>query len=48
MAVRYPIFWASHLETLWGGIGDSLFGMRVYPVTQLRPGNELDLVGQAF
>lgn len=28
-------FWA-HLETLWGGIGDSLFGMRVYPIADLR------------
>jgi hypothetical protein len=24
--------WLTHLETLWGGIGDSLFGFRVYPV----------------
>lgn len=28
-------FWAN-LETLWGGIGDSLFGMRVYPIADLR------------
>ena len=28
-------FWA-HLETLWGGIGDSLFGLRVYPIADLR------------
>ena len=27
-------FWAN-LETLWGGIGDSLFGMRVYPIADL-------------
>ncbi|MCL7743801.1 glycosyltransferase family 2 protein [Guyparkeria hydrothermalis] len=27
-------FWAN-LETLWGGIGDSLFGMRVYPFEPL-------------
>ena len=27
--------WA-HLETLWIGIGDSLFGFRVYPVAELR------------
>ena len=27
-------FWAN-LETLWGGIGDSLFGMRVYPIAEL-------------
>lgn len=27
-------FWAQ-LETLWGGIGDSLFGFRVYPVEPL-------------
>jgi len=27
-------FWAN-LETLWWGIGDSLFGMRVYPVEKL-------------
>lgn len=27
--------WA-HLETLWIGIGDSLFGFRVYPITKLR------------
>lgn len=24
--------WWTNLETLWGGIGDSLFGFRVYPV----------------
>jgi len=24
--------WFTHLETWWGGIGDSLFGFRVYPV----------------
>jgi glycosyltransferase involved in cell wall biosynthesis len=28
--------WWSNLETLWTGIGDSLFGMRVYPVRALR------------
>ena len=27
--------WA-HLETLWAGIGDSLYGFRVYPVAPLR------------
>lgn len=27
-------FWAN-LETLWAGIGDSLFGMRVYPIGDL-------------
>lgn len=27
-------FWAQ-LETLWGGIGDSLFGFRVYPIDPL-------------
>ena len=27
--------WWANLETLWEGIGDSLFGMRVYPATQL-------------
>jgi glycosyltransferase involved in cell wall biosynthesis len=27
-------FWA-HLETLWAGIGDSLFGFRVYPIARL-------------
>ncbi len=27
-------FWAN-LETLWAGIGDSLFGFRVYPITEL-------------
>ncbi|MCL7751233.1 glycosyltransferase family 2 protein [Guyparkeria hydrothermalis] len=27
-------FWAN-LETLWAGIGDSLFGMRVYPIDDL-------------
>ncbi|HER34171.1 MAG: glycosyltransferase family 2 protein [Halothiobacillaceae bacterium] len=27
-------FWAQ-LETLWAGIGDSLFGMRVYPIDDL-------------
>lgn len=26
----------AHLETLWIGIGDSLFGFRVYPVAELR------------
>lgn len=28
-------FWA-HLETLWAGIGDSLYGFRVYPIAPLR------------
>ena len=27
--------WWANLETLWAGIGDSLFGFRVYPVTPL-------------
>jgi glycosyltransferase involved in cell wall biosynthesis len=26
----------AHFQTLWGGIGDSLFGFRVYPVAPLR------------
>ncbi|CAO3425772.1 FIG143263: Glycosyl transferase [Azospirillum endophyticum] len=28
--------WWANLETLWGGIGDSLFGFRVYPIAPLR------------
>lgn len=28
--------WWANLETLWAGIGDSLFGFRVYPVGPLR------------
>jgi glycosyltransferase involved in cell wall biosynthesis len=28
--------WWANLETLWAGIGDSLFGFRVYPITPLR------------
>ena len=32
--------WA-HLETLWIGIGDSLFGFRVYPIVELRSIMEL-------
>lgn len=28
--------WWANLETLWAGIGDSLFGFRVYPVRPLR------------
>lgn len=28
--------WWADLETLWGGIGDSLFGFRVYPIKPLR------------
>jgi glycosyltransferase involved in cell wall biosynthesis len=28
--------WWANLETLWGGIGDSLYGFRVYPVEPLR------------
>jgi len=28
--------WWANLETLWSGIGDSLFGFRVYPVAPLR------------
>lgn len=28
--------WWANLETLWTGIGDSLFGFRVYPITPLR------------
>jgi glycosyltransferase involved in cell wall biosynthesis len=27
--------WWANLETLWGGIGDSLFGFRVYPIAPL-------------
>jgi hypothetical protein len=27
--------WWVNLETLWSGIGDSLFGMRVYPIRPL-------------
>ena len=27
--------WWTHLETLWAGIGDSLFGFRVYPIAPL-------------
>lgn len=26
----------AHFQTLWGGIGDSLFGFRVYPIAPLR------------
>jgi hypothetical protein len=32
--------WWANLETLWGGIHDSLFGFRVYPITAL-----LDVMG---
>jgi len=32
---RVSNFWAN-VETLWAGIGDSLFGFRVYPVAPLR------------
>jgi glycosyltransferase involved in cell wall biosynthesis len=28
--------WWANLETLWSGIGDSLFGFRVYPIGALR------------
>lgn len=28
--------WWANLETLWSGIGDSLFGYRVYPIAPLR------------
>ncbi len=28
--------WWANLETLWQGIGDSLFGFRVYPIAPLR------------
>lgn len=28
--------WWANLETLWAGIGDSLFGFRIYPVEPLR------------
>lgn len=28
--------WWANLETLWAGIGDSLFGFRVYPIEALR------------
>jgi hypothetical protein len=27
--------WLANLETLWAGIGDSLFGFRVYPIAEL-------------
>jgi glycosyltransferase involved in cell wall biosynthesis len=26
--------WWAHLETLWGGVRDSLFGFRIYPIDQ--------------
>ena len=26
--------WWANLETLWAGIGDSLFGFRVYPIAR--------------
>lgn len=32
--------WWANLETLWGGIGDSLFGFRVYPIAELRAAME--------
>ncbi|WP_354683672.1 glycosyltransferase family 2 protein [Cupriavidus necator] len=32
---RMSNFW-SDLETLWAGIGDSLFGFRIYPIAPLR------------
>ncbi len=28
--------WCANLETLWAGIGDSLYGFRVYPIEPLR------------
>jgi hypothetical protein len=28
--------WWANVETLWAGIGDSLFGFRVYPIDPLR------------
>ena len=28
--------WWANLETLWAGIGDSLYGYRVYPIEPLR------------
>ncbi|MDB5756899.1 MAG: glycosyl transferase family 2, partial [Burkholderia sp.] len=28
--------WWANLETLWSGIGDSLYGFRVYPIAPLR------------
>jgi glycosyltransferase involved in cell wall biosynthesis len=28
--------WWANLETLWAGIGDSLFGFRIYPIDPLR------------
>jgi len=28
--------WWANLETMWAGIGDSLFGFRVYPIAPLR------------
>ncbi|MBI0434929.1 glycosyltransferase family 2 protein [Roseomonas sp. KE0001] len=32
---RISNFW-TNLETLWAGVGDSLFGFRVYPIAPLR------------
>lgn len=32
---RRIVNWFSNLETLWAGIGDSLFGFRVYPLKPL-------------
>ena len=39
--------WWANLETLWAGIGDSLFGFRVYPIGQLDRGHAHDNRGCA-
>lgn len=36
LAGRKLTLWWTNLETLWGGLADTLFGMRVYPLEPLR------------
>ena len=40
--------WWANLETLWGGIGDSLVGFRVYPISDLRSVMERSLWMRGF
>lgn len=44
---RISNFWAN-LETLWWGMGDSLFGMRIYPASKLRTAMRLTPFARRF
>jgi glycosyltransferase involved in cell wall biosynthesis len=40
--------WCTNVETMWGGIGDSLFGFRVYPVDKALEVLRMTRAGRVF